>query len=326
MELARRFQPACVLAAAADLDLFDALAPQPLTAGALAQALQADLRGTTVLLDALVALQFLDKRKDRYSVPKRVAALLTRDGKTSVLAMAQHQANCLRRWAQLAPTVKSGRPAERQPSVRGVDADLASFIGAMDNVSAPVADEVIAPLRRQKFRHLLDVGSASGTWTLAFLRSHPRAMATLFDLPQVIPLAIARLTQAGVRDRVTLVPGDFATDALPAGADFVWVSAIIHQNSRAENRALFAKVFQALASGGRIAIRDILMEPSRPAPVAGALFAVNMLVGTDTGGTFTLAELRADLESAGFVRVRVARRDETMSSIVVAAKPSSPPV
>ena len=90
--------------------------------------------------------------------------------------------------------------------------------------------------------------------------------------------------------------------ALPAGADLAWVSAIVHQNSRAQNRALFAKVFAALAPGGRIAIRDILMEEDRTRPVAGALFAVNMLVATEGGGTFTFAELREDLEAAGFAR------------------------
>ena len=100
LELMRHYQPACVLAAAAELELFDALAPKPVTAGTLARALKTDLRGTTVLLDALVALQLLDKRKDLYAVPPRVAALLTAGGKCSVLAMAQHQANCLRRWAQ----------------------------------------------------------------------------------------------------------------------------------------------------------------------------------------------------------------------------------
>ena len=89
-------------------------------------------------------------------------------------------------------------------------------------------------------------------------------------------------------------------DALPPGADLAWVSAIVHQNTRAQNRALFTAVFEALTPGGRIAIRDILMEEDRTRPVAGALFAVNMLVATQGGGTFTLAELREDLVAAGF--------------------------
>jgi predicted O-methyltransferase YrrM len=156
---------------------------------------------------------------------------------------------------------------------------------------------------------------------MAFLRACPSARATLFDLPHVIPMARRRLTAAGLDERVRLVAGDFATDALPAGADLAWVSAIVHQNSRAQNRDLFGKAFAALTPGGRIAIRDILMEDDLTRPVAGALFAVNMLVATEGGGTFTLAELREDLVAAGFVKVALVRQDEAMNSVVVAKKP-----
>ncbi len=109
-------------------------------------------------------------------------------------------------------------------------------------------------------------------------------------------------------------------DPLPAGVDFAWVSAIVHQNSRQQNRALFESVFNALTPGGRIAIRDILMDEDRTNPVGGALFAINMLVATDCGGTFTFDELRQDLEGTGFTDVVIARNDQWMNSIVVAVK------
>ena len=322
LELARSFQPACVLAAAADLDIFSRLAARPLTAEEVVSALACDLRATTILLDALAALKLLDKQGVRYSVPPSLASILTEHGTSSVLAMAQHQANCLRRWAQLAWVVKNGRPAERPPSVRGEDADAASFIGAMQNVSAPIADALIREIQPLDFRHLMDIGGGSGSWTVAFLRACPEAKATLYDLPHVIPLAKKHLTEAGLNDRVSLVTGDYLVGALPGGADFAWVSAIVHQNSRVQNQALFSRVFDALDPGGRIAIRDILMDSIRTLPVAGALFAVNMLVGTESGGTYTYEEVKADLEGAGFRDVDIARREEGMNSIVVARKPS----
>jgi len=80
-------------------------------------------------------------------------------------------------------------------------------------------------------------------------------------------------------------------------------------------------VFRALASGGRIVIRDILMEATRTQPAAGALFAVNMLVATEGGGTFTFEELAGDLGSAGFVEAKVIRQDEGMNSLVAAKLP-----
>jgi ubiquinone/menaquinone biosynthesis C-methylase UbiE len=190
-------------------------------------------------------------------------------------------------------------------SIRGEARDQEAFIEAMHNVSAPNADQVVQGLPALRFGHLLDIGGGPGTWTMAFLRAHPSGEATLFDLPHVIPLAERRLAAANLSARVRFVPGNFMTDSLPSGADFAWVSAIVHQNSRVQNQVLFTKVFGVLAPGGRIAIRDILMDETRTHPVAGALFAVNMLVATEGGGTFTFGELREDLEKAGFTGAAV---------------------
>lgn len=322
LELGRSYQAAAIFAAAADLELFDLLSRGGLAAQEVARKLGCQVRGVLILLDALVALRLLRKRGTSYSLPTGTAALLTGESPTSILAMAQHQANCLRNWVQLAKVVKTGRPAEKMPSVRGVKGDAAAFIGAMHNVSAPVADTVIKVLAPFRFTHLLDIGGASGTWTVAFLRACPSSQATLYDLPHVISMARRRLADAQLLHRVQFVPGDFMTDRLPEGADLAWVSAIVHQNSRQQNRMLFTKVYQSLTPGGRIAIRDILMDQRRTEPLAGALFAVNMLLATHGGGTFTFGELREDLTASGFIKPTVLRRDPGMNSVVVARKPA----
>jgi predicted O-methyltransferase YrrM len=320
LDMAKSYQPACVLAAAADLDVFNLLSSGPMTAETLAAQIRGDVRSTTILLDALVALELLAKRADRYSLPAEVADVLTDHGEHSVLPMVLHQANCLRRWAQLPRVVRSGRAADRHPSIRGEQADTAAFIGAMHAISGPVADTVVGRLGTLSFKHLLDVGGASGTWTMAFLRSMPQARATIFDLPDVIPMARQRLTEAGFINRVDLAAGDYHTDPLPGGADLVWLSAIAHQNSREQNRALFGKIHDALAPGGMLAIRDIVMDEDHVHPPGGAMFAINMLVGTERGGTFSLGEYRADLESAGFADVQLVHRDAWMDSIIRATR------
>ena len=77
------FQRACVLAAAADLNVFSALHHRPMTADALAGELGADPRATTILLDALVALEFLSKQGDDYNVAGDLAEL--RQGLSNIL-------------------------------------------------------------------------------------------------------------------------------------------------------------------------------------------------------------------------------------------------
>ena len=320
LEITRSFQPACVLTAGAVLDVFTPLYEQSMTAPGLADVLGADPRAMTILLDALAAMELLTKRDHHFTVPADIARFLTEGSPDNILPMVRHLSNCLRRWSMLSEVVQKGRPAETGPSIRGAAADRADFIGAMQNVSAPVAAEVVVRLQPLKFRHVIDVGAGPGTWIIALLQAVPEAQATLFDLPPVIPMAKQRIDEAGLGGRVRFVGGDYYTDNLPEGADLAWLGAICHQNSRAQNRALFAKVYKVLDSGGAVIIRDIVMDPSRIRPQAGALFAVNMLVATEAGGTYTFDEYRDDLCAAGFGEVVLVHQAESMSSLIRAKK------
>jgi SAM-dependent methyltransferase len=321
-----------VLGAAAELNLFTLLGGESLAAEPIAIRLRSNLRATTVLLDALAALGLLEKQGENYCVPAELRPWLSENAPGTVLPMVLHQMSLTRMWSQLAWVVRSGEPAVRQASIRGAEADRAAFIAAMHSISGPIADELVArlgvpdgvPSTRgpgpPKFRHLLDVGGASGTWTLAFLRAVPEARATIFDLPDAIEQARERIAASGFRDRVHLVAGDFYDDPLPSGADLAWVSAIVHQHAREDNRELFGKVREALVPGGRIMIRDIVMEADRTAPPEGALFAVNMLVATASGGTFTMDEYTEDLQASGFHDVKLLVKDQWMSSVVEATR------
>jgi SAM-dependent methyltransferase len=320
LDMVKGYQASCVLTAAAELDLFGILARGPADAQHIAQDMSADVRGTTTLCDALVALGLLDKDGGDYSLTPNVEGLLLPHRPGSVLAMVRHHGTCMRRWIRLARVVQGGRPVEREPSIRGEAADQESFIEAMHDVSSATAPGLVKEIGTITFEHLLDVGGGPGTWTIAFLRAHPDATATLFDLPHVIPIAKRHIEAEGLADRVRFVAGDFLVDPLPDGADLVWLGAICHQNSREQNRRLFGAAFRSLKPGGRLLIRDVLMDEPRTSPPAGALFAVNMLVATEGGGTFTLTEFQEDLEAAGFAEVLALRRDEAMNSLIEARK------
>jgi len=316
LEMMLAYQVPCLLAAAADLDLFEKLAPAPRTAVEVATAAGCDLRAVTILLDTLAAVEVIVKQDNLYSISPNLAPFLCASFPQSIIAMLRHQANCLRRWSRLPWTVHSGKPEYPGPSIRGEDADKASFIEAMHVVSRDVADELVKEIHPGSVRCVLDLGGASGSWTLAWLKAEPQSHAIIFDLPNVIPMARECFNASPFADRVELCAGDFYTDDLPKGADLAWVSAIIHQNSPDQNRELYRRIAVALEPQGWIYIRDIVMEPSRTAPVAGALFSVNMLSATEGGKSYCWTEIQEDLQSAGFADVQLVRRDKGMLSIV----------
>ncbi len=312
--LARGFMESRVFLTAAELDLFTLLADGPLSLEEAAAARGADRRALAILLDALTAMGLLEKADGRFTTPPSLVPLLTSRSGGSLLPLALHSVNLWDRWSRLTETVAGARPVAGDGWTR-------SFIGAMHAIAAPQADAIVAAVGPGSARRLLDVGGGPATYTLAFLRAAPGLRATLFDLPEVVEIARENATRAGLVDRVDLVAGDLRTDALPGGHDLAFVSAIVHMLGPAGNVALFRKVHDALLPGGRVVLRDHVMSPDRTAPRAGALFAVNMLVGTKDGGTFTLEELSAWLEEAGFVRPRLLRDGERMDALVEAVRP-----
>jgi predicted O-methyltransferase YrrM len=321
LKLARSFMGARILLTGAELKLFTLLKHQNLTAREIAEQTDTVLRPLLILLDALTALGLLVKENDRYRCVPPVSTFLADDAPETVLPMVLHMAHLWRRWTALTNIIQGVPDSYDQDHGAQSDDELQAFIGAMHVVGKDRAGDIVDAVGPAGYVNLLDVGGASGTYTMAFLRSVPGMKATLFDRPEVMAMARERLSQTGILDRVTLVPGDFYRDEFPPGHDLALVSAIIHQNSPEQNLELYRKIFRSLVSRGRIVIRDHVMEKDRTAPREGAVFAVNMLVATDGGRTYTYDEIRDSLTQAGFYRIELIRRGEHMDGLVEAFKP-----
>ena len=334
------FQEASVLIAAAELDLGTQILERSnrVTVADLSMACELDCRALTVLLDALVGLGYFvkshsDSADAHYSVAESFVEPLDSRHPATFIPMLRHLGNCQRSWSQLAWVVTHGTPAQKHESILGAEADSVSFILAMNAIGQSTAGAMVLDLKKHgvldfaekktgESIRFLDIGGASGTYTLAFLQTLSQAEGMIFDLPVAIREARKRFAGTAHENRVSFVEGDFYQHEFPTGFDFAWISAIIHQHGRTESQALYAKTYRALNPGGRIAVRDFVMESHRTAPPMGTLFGINMLVGTRNGMVYTEGEISTDLTAAGFINVRLAIPAETMSAVVVAEKPS----
>lgn len=325
MEAARAFQESRLILTAAQLDLFTVLNSAPKSHQEVAAQLGLDQRATRIFLDALAAIDLLQKGPQGYLTPKALRDILASDSKDSILPMLLHMGTLWERWSALGRVLRSGSPSQAGSWEERPAKEREAFIGAMHVIARGLAPEIISSISLEGVKRILDVGGGPGTYAMAFLEAGKDILVTLFDLPSVIPMARGRLEKAGFLDRVQLVAGDFEVDPLPCGHDLVFLSATVHQNDREQNRRLFSKCLSALVPGGRILVRDHIMENSRTRPAQGALFAANMLVSTRGGSTYTFDEIREDLEASGFGNVEWIRKGERMDSLIQAQRTGGDP-
>lgn len=318
---ARGFMKSRVILTAAELNFFTTLDEKPCSAGELAGEKGLDARATTRVLDCLVTLGLLEKQDSVYK-PTENGAFYSSLHPQTVLPMILHMNRLWDTWSNLTEVVKKGGHPELEPGMLMDDKNWRSFIGAMHVAGRELAHKIANDYNLGGFKRLLDIGGASGTYTIAFLLRNPAMTAVLFDLGNVIPMARERLLKEGIEKRVDLVAGDFYEDEFPKGCDLALLSAIIHQNGQDRNLDLYTRIFSALEPGGILLIRDHIMDESRTKPPAGAMFAINMLVNTRDGDTYTFKEVKEGLERTGFTNVQQVRYGEGMDCLVTGQKPA----
>jgi SAM-dependent methyltransferase len=317
-EMATAFQRSRPLLTAFELGLFTVLNSESRTSAATADALGTDPRATDRLMNALVALGLLEKKDGAFRNTPLAAAHLVK-GRPDYLGGLGHTNHLWDTWSRMTEVVRAGHPvALAETNDRGDDW-LRPFIAAMHNRGRQTAAEVVKQLDLDGVSRVLDVGGGSGVYAMAFVRARVGISAVVFDLPNVIPLTRMYVQQEGLSAEVTTATGDYLSAPLGEGFDLVFMSAVIHSNAVDDNRLLFGKAAQALNRGGRLVVQDFLMTEERDGPLLPALFALNMLVGTPEGDTFTESEVRSWMTGAGFADVE--RRDTPFgTSLVIGRK------
>ncbi len=302
MTTARAFMRSRVLLAGVELGVFTLVSQGQRTAAAIAAAAHADPRGVDRLLNALCAMGLLVKRDNQFANSEAAARYLV-EGAPEHLGGLRHTAHLYRSWATLTEAVRHGGSTLAPGSGNWSEAGRAAFIAAMHARGRAAAEQTVAALDLTDVARVLDVGGGSGLFSMALARAKPGLRATVFDLPEVVPLTKKYIAQEGMGDRLETFAGDYHTDELPGGCDLILLSAIVHSCSPAENESLLRKCAGAANPGGQVVVSDFLMNADRTAPPDGAFFALNMLVNTAAGDTYTEAEIAGWMTAAGLSEI-----------------------
>ncbi len=302
--IAGGYAQARAIQVAVELGVFEAL-QHTRTASQLATTLACDFRAMELLLDALVSIGLLNKNDALYSLNDNASTFLVKDSPNYLGGMIAFDASLWDAWGRLAESIRTGRPA-RSPDMYQNDAqDTERFIAAMDSLVRARGDAeiVLKQLDLGRVKSMLDVGSGPATYPIEFCRRYSALKATIFDLPATLKVTDKFVRDAGMRDRIQLVPGDYRTDNISGTYDLVFLSNIIHGEGDEDNARLMAKLHGCIEAGGRIVIKDHILDDSRTRPASGAVFALLMLLTTERGKCYSYTDVKTWLGNAGFKNI-----------------------
>ena len=317
-----------LLNTAAEAGIFEALGERRYTTKKLAKKLKLDPRALAMVLAALAAEGYVERRLEQWQATAMARTFLHPKATGywghffDRIDHNEHLRSRLKEALRTGKRPASGtddRPAgwEAGTMSQEVAANIASFMHAHSQSPAigaarqPVFGEV---------RHLMDVGCGSGVYGIEIGRAHPNLRVTLMDLKEVAKEARKYVMRAGMKDRVSARGVNMFEETWPRGPDAHFFSNVFHDWSAETCRDLARRSFEALPSGGHIFLNEILMDDDYTGPWPAAAFSLMMLIGT-LGQQYSAAELRDILESAGFTDVQATQTGGGYYSLVSARKP-----
>jgi SAM-dependent methyltransferase len=304
LQLSGGYWSACALHAGIKLDVFTNLADGLCSAAELAGKVNADARGITMLLDALTALELLEKEGNAYRATPFAHDFLSKNSSQYLGHIILHHHHLMESWAHLDEAVASGGPVRQRVSHDAGEEERESFEMGMFNLAMQLAPKVVPAIDLSGRRKLLDLGGGPGTYAIHFCLHNPGLTAVVYDLPTTRPFAEKTIARFGLADRIAFQSGDFITDGIEGCFDVAWLSHILHSEGPAGCAVLLKNAIATLEPGGLILIQEFILNDAKDGPVFPALFSMNMLLGTPHGQAYAETEIVQMLETAGAGDIR----------------------
>jgi len=309
LQLAWGYSIPLVLEAAIHHRVFDALDAAPMTLEELTRATGASRRGLSAILNMLVGLEFLQKVPGgKFSLTPESATFLVSTRPSFQGGILRHTSTqLLPNWMQLNKVVATGRPAMAVNQENAGGEFFKEFVNDIFPMSYPFARQLAEHLNLGAADgpvSVLDLAAGSGVWSVALAQSGRNVRVTAVDWPEVVPTTRSSVVRLGLAEQYSFSEGDLLEADFGAGHNVATLGHILHSEGIARSKALLKKTFDALAPGGTIAIAEFLVNADRTGPMNGLIFAVNMLVNTDEGDTYSFEEIAEWLLEAGFTQAR----------------------
>jgi hypothetical protein len=169
----------------------------------------------------------------------------------------------------------------------------------MFNLACLLAPGIAQTIDLTGRKRLLDLGGGPGTYAIHFCLAYPGLSAVIYDLPTTRSFAESTVSRFDLSSRIAFSAGDYHVDPVPAGFDVAWLSHILHADSPNACTALLHKAVASLEPGGILMVQEFILNDHKDGPLFPALFSLNMLLGTESGQSYSERELAAMMAAAG---------------------------
>jgi SAM-dependent methyltransferase len=317
LEISGYFWKTCALHAAVKLDVFTVMGDAQFTVKEISQKLNGSQKGVERLLNGLTAMDLLVKIDGKYANSPAGKTFLAKDSAKYVGHIIMHHHHLLESWSQLDQAVLSGRPVRNGSSFSN-DEWRESFLLGMFNLAMGMAPNIVPLIDLSSKRHLLDLGGGPGTYAIHFCKQYSQLNATVYDLPTTRPFADKTIRQFELTDRIQFAEGNYLNDPIEGRYDAIWLSHILHGEGPDDCRRIIQKAVNVLEPGGMIIIHDFILNNSMDGPLFPALFSLNMLLGTDSGQSYSEDQIIDMLADAGVKDTRrIAVQNPNDSGIIM---------
>jgi len=293
----------CALHTGVKLDLFTIIADGKLSSKTIAEKADLDKMALARLLDALAAMQLLVKADGRYKNTPAAVKFLSKKSKSYIGHMINHHHHLMDSWTRMAESLKTGQPNRRRASYSEEEA-RESFLMGMFVIGMGTAPTLAEEIDLSGRRTLIDIGGGPGTFAIHFCLKNPELKATVYDLPTTRPFAEKTIKNFGLADRINFLDGNYVEEDIEGAYDAAWLSHILHGEGPETCLEILKKAVSALVPGGIICIHDFILHDTMDGPLFPALFSINMLLGTESGRSYSETQLMDMLEKAGVKETR----------------------
>jgi hypothetical protein len=249
------------------------------------KALSCDEGNLARLMNAACTLGLLVETQGLYSVKPQLAEYLDKRSERYCGGFIRHmQGSTYKQLRHLPAVVKSGRglwTEEDSPfdKLYGEESLAREFITAMWNIGFGAAMELVDRIDLSSHETLVDIGGASGSFSVAALKRFPNLSATIFDLAPVGKYVDETRRLYDLESRLCFKPGDFWRDDYPEGDVYVF-GYILSDWTAEEGNRLLKKARDRMSSGKIIILEKLFDDNKSRGPQTTAMADITMMVET----------------------------------------------